>query len=190
MKRKLFFIIAFNLLVSTNSQIETLNRAKQIIINTNTIQMNYDFVYNNLIEDIKNHEGLKLHKYICPAGYPTIGYGHLIKENESFPELITIEFADSLLRSDLNKAIELVKNISPILTKPENELKLLAISHFVFAKGIGNYLSSDLKVLVDNQQSINEEIVKWCYYTKPNGSKVKNEKMYKNREMELSIYNL
>jgi GH24 family phage-related lysozyme (muramidase) len=35
------------------------------------------------IDLIKRFEGFGSKVYICPAGYPTIGYGHLVRQNES-----------------------------------------------------------------------------------------------------------
>ena len=32
---------------------------------------------------IKRFEGYSADRYICPAGYPTIGYGHLIRDGEN-----------------------------------------------------------------------------------------------------------
>ena len=49
---------------------------------------------------IKKFEGFSPTVYICPAGYPTIGYGHVIKpqEREQFAGGITPEQAETLLR--------------------------------------------------------------------------------------------
>jgi len=43
---------------------------------------------------IKKYEGLALKPYICPAGYPTIGYGHVIRKGEDFSKGITKEQAE------------------------------------------------------------------------------------------------
>ena len=36
---------------------------------------------------IKRFEGFSPTVYICPAGYPTIGYGHLVRDHESFEKI-------------------------------------------------------------------------------------------------------
>lgn len=96
---------------------------------------------DTVIQFIKHHEGFNNgFKYTCLAGYKTIGYGHVIKSNENFPQQITEQQADSLLRADLSKAIKLVKHHYPDLTGS----KLLAIGHLTFCKGVGSLLRFDL----------------------------------------------
>jgi hypothetical protein len=58
------------------------------------------------LDVIKRFEGFSPTVYICPAGYPTIGYGHLVKphERERFARGITAEQAESLLRQDVQTA--------------------------------------------------------------------------------------
>lgn len=51
-------------------------------------------------EMIKLHEGLRLQKYQDSLGFPTIGYGHLIENNESIPDTITKQEADKLFDAD------------------------------------------------------------------------------------------
>ena len=51
------------------------------------------------IEFIKAHEGLRLDAYLCPAGVPTIGYGHTY--NVKMGDRITAEQAERLLIGDL-----------------------------------------------------------------------------------------
>lgn len=47
----------------------TTKSASPIVSNTNNIM-------DSVKRMIKNHEGLRLERYICPTGHPTIGYGH------------------------------------------------------------------------------------------------------------------
>lgn len=51
---------------------------------------------------IQQFESLYLQPYICPAGYPTIGYGHVIQPHETaiFHAGITESKALSLLQND------------------------------------------------------------------------------------------
>jgi lysozyme len=44
-----------------------------------------------LIKRLKKHEGLRLMPYTCPAGYPTIGYGHKLPITERQAEAILVE---------------------------------------------------------------------------------------------------
>ena len=145
----------------------------------------WDMNYEMVIQYIKEHEGFNDgNKYSCPAGYQTIGYGHLIKKGEVFPYNITEQQADEILRRDFDKAIELCE-IHTDLTGT----KKLAIAHFIFAKGIGNFLRSTLKKCIDNNKPIDNEILKWCHYFKPDGTKIKSNYSYKIRQWELELYN-
>lgn len=61
-----------------------------------------------LQQQLKYEEGLRLKTYFCPAGFPTIGYGHNLKARPWFngsaiPDEITADFADALLQSDILK---------------------------------------------------------------------------------------
>jgi lysozyme len=53
---------------------------------------------------IRRFEGLRLDAYLCPAGVPTIGYGHTC--GVRLGQSISAEFADTLLRQD----VETVEN--------------------------------------------------------------------------------
>ena len=55
--------------------------------------------------------GGRFHVYKDSLGFPTIGYGHLLKPNESFPNGITPAEADALLANDLVTAINGAKEI-------------------------------------------------------------------------------
>ena len=57
-------------------------------------------VDNTAIPMIKQHEGLRLKKYIDSRGFPTIGYGHLVDRNENIPDTITESQADLLFEKD------------------------------------------------------------------------------------------
>src|SRR5690349_8309851 len=59
------------------------------------------------IELIKRFEGFSPHIYKDIAGYPTIGYGHLVAADETF-EAVTPEQAGTLLRGDLAEAEEAI----------------------------------------------------------------------------------
>ena len=49
---------------------------------------------------IKVHEGLRLQKYLDSRGFPTIGYGHLVRPTDKFPNTISKAFADQLFEKD------------------------------------------------------------------------------------------
>lgn len=55
---------------------------------------------------IKRFEGFSPTIYICPAGYPTIGYGHVVldEEKDRFATEINQEQGEELLRRDAQVA--------------------------------------------------------------------------------------
>ncbi len=181
-------LISFSTLLSTsigysNQQglkVKNLDLEK---INKNSLN-SWNKNYELTVEYIKQHEGFAGGKpYICPGGYKTIGYGHLIKKTESFT-FLSKQQADSLLRSDFNKAIKLVEQYTDL-----RGAKKLAIAHFVFTRGIGTFLKSPLNELVKNDEKIDEEIVKWCYYRNKQGKRIKSTHALNIRKWELKMYN-
>lgn len=179
-------VIILNFFISGSILYSTLFNGSEKQEQIKTEVTNWDLYYEATIQYIKEHEGFNNgYAYHCAAGYKTIGYGHVIKEGEVFPDRITEEQADELLRKDFETALKLVEANTDL----EGNQKL-AIAHFIFAKGIGNFLRSTLKKCIDNGEPIDEEILKWCYYTKPDGTKVKSEYSYNIRLWELEMYNL
>ncbi|MBR6279224.1 MAG: lysozyme [Bacteroidales bacterium] len=143
-------------------------------------------MYEETISFIKKHEGFASGKpYYCVAGYLTIGYGHVIKENENFGEKISKKQADKLLRKDFNKCLALAQKH----TKNLSENKLLAVAHFIYAKGIGSYLKSNLKKKIDMNENPEYEFLKWCNYHTPKGNLVKSKYCLKIREWEVKMFN-
>lgn len=65
------------------------------------------------IQQLKQHEGLRLKAYLCPAGVWTVGYGHT--GNVSPGMVITEELADTYLRRDLQVAEEDARKLFPNL---------------------------------------------------------------------------
>jgi lysozyme len=71
-----------------------------------------------IISRTKKNEGLRLEVYICPKGFPTIGYGHKLKKDESFIDGITEDQANSMILADLEIADsdvhKLIENIDTL----------------------------------------------------------------------------
>jgi GH24 family phage-related lysozyme (muramidase) len=51
---------------------------------------------------IRSDEGLRLERYLCTQGRPTIGYGHA---HGDIPETCTLEEAEDWLDADVQQAI-------------------------------------------------------------------------------------
>jgi len=139
--------------------------------------------YEETIKYIKLKEGFEAKPYIDAAGIRTIGYGHIIMENESFPNAISEKQAEKILIKDFQKAIKAVER--------ETELsgyKKLAISHFVYMMGIGNFNKSNLKKLISDRKPIEKDLLKWSYYRNRSGKMVKSNYSYKIRQWEADLY--
>ncbi len=79
--------------------------------------------------------------YICPAGYWTIGYGHLC--DPKHPPITEAE-AEIYLARDLQKALAATLRYCPVLAT-ESEGRLAAIVDFTFNLGAGRLQSSTLR---------------------------------------------
>jgi lysozyme len=94
---------------------------------------------------IKHAEGFRLHPYSCPAGYDTIGYGHVIRKGESFASGISTMQAEALLREDVQSAAEAVNRLLPVrLSQGQYD----ALVSFTFNLGAGALQRSSLRQLL------------------------------------------
>ncbi|MDD2900835.1 MAG: glycoside hydrolase family protein [Syntrophales bacterium] len=111
------------------------------------------------LEFIKNEEGCVLHVYRDPAGYPTIGVGHLIKPGEAF-DTITEEEALQLLARDLAVAENAVNQMVRV---PLTQNQFEALVSFVFNVGSGNFQKSTLLKLLNQGRydAVPGELAKW-----------------------------
>jgi|SRR5690606_26368097 len=98
---------------------------------------------------IKRFEGLRLNKYQDCTGKWTIGYGHLIKCNETFNNILTQEEALVLLLNDIQ---ETEKEVLRVLTPDVNQNQFDALISFTFNLGIKNLENSTLLMLVNQGQ--------------------------------------
>ena len=114
------------------------------------------------LELIKEFEGLSFVEYKDVAGYPTIGYGHLMKSGESYPDGITEEKAAELLRDDLAEAEE---GVTRQITVDLNDNQFAALVSFTFNLGEGNLKSSTLRKKLNSgdYDGAADEFPKWCY---------------------------
>ncbi len=96
-----------------------------------------------LISDLKAFEGLgnvingRAYRYIDSEGFPTIGYGHLILPNESFPDGISMEEAEQMLQKDVIKAINDAKKIYASYNMNTPYMIQLVLTEMVYQMGSG-----------------------------------------------------
>jgi GH24 family phage-related lysozyme (muramidase) len=136
------------------------------------------------VDLIKRFEGFWPTVYICPAGYPTIGYGHLIKphERERFARGITGEQAETLLRQDVQTAERAVLRL---ITVPLTDGQFDALVSFTFNLGAGALQRSTLRRKVNrgDHAAVPAEFRKWVW---AGGRKL--EGLVKRRKAEAFMY--
>jgi lysozyme len=90
---------------------------------------------------VPKHDPHRAYPYICPAGFWTIGYGHLC--DQSHPAITESE-AEDYLAQDLQTALQATLRYCPVLaTEPEG--RLAAIVDFTFNLGAGRLQTSTLR---------------------------------------------
>lgn len=111
---------------------------------------------------IKKCERWSSGPYLCPAGYPTIGWGHLLQSLEHPP--ITKAQGEELLLADLRTAAAAAFRLSPVLLSASTG-RTEAIVDFVFNLGAGRYRGSRLRRRVNARDwpGAEKEIRRWVY---------------------------
>ena len=103
----------------------------------------------------------RAYPYICPAGYWTIGYGHLC--DPKHPP-ITVDEAKVYLALDLQTALAATLRYCPVLaTEPEG--RLAAIVDFTFNLGAGRLQTSTLRRRINQRDwsSASTELGRWVH---------------------------
>ena len=101
----------------------------------------------------------RAHPYICPAGYMTIGYGHLC--DPKHPP-ITEDEAEVYLSRDLLTALNATLRYCPVLaTEPDR--RLAAIVDFTFNLGAGRLQTSTLRRRINQREwsGATQELRRW-----------------------------
>src|ERR1700733_503620 len=109
---------------------------------------------------IKKSEGFRGQVYRDVAGFPTIGYGHLIKPGETFPNGITEPQAAAILAGDVQQAEQAVARLVKVgLTQGQFD----ALVDFCFNLGAGRLAGSTLlrELNVGNYQAAGEQLLAW-----------------------------
>ena len=91
------------------------------------------------LELIKEFEGCQLEAYLCPAGVPTIGYGHT--RSAKLGQIISQADADALHREDLADSEDAVDRL---VTAQINDNQFSALVSFTFNIGAGAFERSTL----------------------------------------------
>lgn len=102
------------------------------------------------VQLIKLCEGFEPHVYICPAGYPTIAYGHVVLPGEDWSRGISEEEGTRLLVE-----VDLPKYENGVLRHikvPLPDLSYGALVSFTYNLGIGALEMSTLRRMINNGQ--------------------------------------
>lgn len=103
----------------------------------------------------------RAHPYVCPAGFWTIGYGHLC--DPTHPPITDAE-GEAYLAQDLMTALSATLRFCPVLaTEPEE--RLAAIVDFTFNLGAGRLQTSTLRRRVNQRDwpAAAQELQRWVH---------------------------
>jgi lysozyme len=111
---------------------------------------------------IKRFEGFSATPYHCPAGYRTIGYGHVITARDGDLNHVTEEKARRLLENDIRLA---ARAVSRLIATPLMQYQFDALVSFTFNLGSGALQRSRLRMVINRgeHQAAPGEFLCWVY---------------------------
>lgn len=141
-------------------------------------------VCDEAVNLVKHFEGLYLNAYRCPAGVPTIGYGHTA--GVEMGQTITAAQADAFLQADLTAAAGQVDKLVKVALNPQQRG---ALASFVFNLGAGSLQQSTLLVLLNkgDYEGAAGQFGRWVYAT-VNGVKTQLPGLVKRRAAEADLF--
>ena len=106
---------------------------------------------------VDKFEGNFLKPYICPAGYRTVGRGHLYPKGGEITEEQSLKF----LEQDLSIAMRGAIKYCPVLLKCDD--KLAAVIDFCFNLGVGRLQISTLRRRINQEDwgEVKKELMRW-----------------------------
>lgn len=108
---------------------------------------------------VQKYDPCQAYPYICPAGFWTIGFGHLCDSNHP---PITEDEAEGYLAQDLQTALRATLRYCPGLAT-ESEGRLAAIVDFTFNLGAGRLQTSTLRRRINHRDWVatGQELSRW-----------------------------
>ena len=110
------------------------------------------------IELIKKFEGCRLQAYRCPAGVPTIGFGHT--KGVKIGDKITQQQAEDFLMEDVRPIEVLLNKMGINFCQRQFD----ALISWIFNLGSGNFNNSTMKRYIIQDKAdiyITDQMVKW-----------------------------
>lgn len=137
------------------------------------------------IDLIKKFEGFSPVAYRCPAGYPTIGYGHAIGKEEKFGR-ITVKEAEELLMRDLSY---FEGQVSRMLQVQVNPHQFSALVSFAYNLGAHRLKQSTLLRLLNAEDYAGaaKQFGRWIY-ARDDGKNVRLEGLVRRRKAEMEMF--
>ncbi|QCO05435.1 lysozyme [Azospirillum argentinense] len=141
-------------------------------------------IHDDALALVRHFEGLYLKAYLCPAGVPTIGYGHTA--GVRMGQTINGLQAEVFLRADMADA---AAQVDRLVTVPLTDQQRGALASFVFNLGAGALRDSTLLRLLNQRDYAGaaKEFPKWVYAT-VNGKKVQLDGLKKRRAAERELF--
>lgn len=175
----LFFVLMFSCTTKHSTYIQ--EQCEQI--EPNYTWEDYEKI---ILHELMRREGLRVSKYICPAGFRTIGYGHVGK---TIIPIRTKEDAVKQLRYDLNRYYNKISEIYEDVSLSSNKKYALASLYM-------NMRSKTLKnsKLEKAIKSGKDPLVYWLKYVKYKDYKTGKMRVSKNlkrsRQLEVVLWNI
>jgi lysozyme len=135
------------------------------------------------LELVKHFESFRATVYRCPAGLPTIGYGHVLRKGENYLKGITQEEAEQLLLADIAFAMLAVRRL---ITVPLTPFQHDALVSFTYNCGSGSLQRSTLRRVINREDhmTVPEELLKWV---KANGRTMQGLVLRRHAEAKLYL---
>ena len=118
-------------------------------------------ISDNGLALIKKFEGFMSHRYLCPAGKLTIGYGHVLQSGEEIDEPLSEQDASDLLRNDVDTRYS--PAVSGMLAGSVTQNQFDALCSFAYNLGAHALQTSTLLLNLNggNVQAAAEEFLRW-----------------------------
>lgn len=141
-------------------------------------------IHHDALDLVRRSEGLYLKAYLCPAGVPTIGYGHTA--GVRMGQTITSLQAEVFLRADMADA---AAQVARLVKVPLTDRQRGALASFVFNLGAGSLQESTLLRLLNQRDYAGAagQFGRWVFAT-VNGVKTELPGLVKRRAAEAKLF--
>jgi lysozyme len=130
---------------------------------------------------IRNAEGLRLRVYLCAAGKPTIGYGHVLRAGD--PKTITRQQAEAFFAKDVAWAVDELNKTPGSADLEQHQFD--ALVSFIFNIGAGAWRGSTARrdLIEGKIDRIPGELMRWIHDDQ--GNVIPGLKLRRAREVKL-----